>query len=305
MATTEAAAAGLKVTREEIEEINAKSVIRQVNLSDLSVDRTYQRDPSQSLVDKISEEWDEVASELLLVSDRGANRKDRWPEGGQYYLVNGQHRSLAAAKRGIKKVQARVIDLTEVPDPAAFEAIFRLRTNVRLGDKPVERFKAQVRSGDPDSLAIVIMLENFGTYVNETVGDTGINAVTALEKLYRVDDGKLLQETLQLIKDAYGGLGGMYTTQPILVGVAWFILKHQDESDRTRVVQQLAHSGPAALDRRARAIAASMPGTLWQNYYRAVVEFYNERLSDSKKLEWRTRGASTFKGGAGDRWGKA
>lgn len=288
-----------------IEELHAKSTIRTIKLADLKVDRSYQRDPSQSLVDKIASEWDEVASELLLVSDRGEGREELWVEKGRFYIVNGQHRSLAAAKKSIKQLSARVIDLSEHPDPAAVESLFRLRTNVRMGDKPAERFKAQVRAGDPKSLAIVQILARFDTEINENpTTDAGINAVASVEKLYDVEEGKLLVETLQLLKDIYGVVGGKSSSAPTMVGLAWFILKHAGESNRTRLVEQLKGVGHAALDRRARTIGSTMGGTLWMNYYRAVVDFYNDRLADKSRLEWRTRGATSFKGAAG-KWGRS
>lgn len=285
----------------DVEALHAASTIERVKLAELKIDRSYQRDPSQRLVDDIAENWDEVSSELLLVSQRGI--RDLAEESG-LFIVNGQHRSLGARKRNLEDVWARVIDLTEVADPAAVEATFRLRTNVRMGDKPLERFKAQVRAGNPESLAIVDILERFDTEVNVAPNvEYGINAVSGVEKLYRVDDGKLLTETLQLIKDTFGSVSGKQSSSAMMVGLSWFILKHAEETDRTRVVEKLNSAGTAAIERRARTTQASMGGALWMNVYRATVAFYNERLQERNQLEWRLKGASTFKGSAG-KWGK-
>lgn len=284
----------------DVNALHAASAIRKVRLSDQKIDRSYQRDPSQKLVDDIASDWDEVSSELLLVSDRGERET---PEESGQFIVNGQHRSLGARKRGLEEVWARVIDLTGVEDPAAVEATFRLRTNVRMGDKPLERFKAQVRAGNPESLAIVQILSKFDTEVNVAPNsEYGINAVSAVEKLYRVDDGKLLTEALQLIKDTFGTVSGKASASAMLVGLSWFIIKHSEEVDRNRVVEKLNSAGTAAIERRARTSQSTMGGTLWMNVYRATVDFYNERLHDKSKLEWRLKGASSFKGGSG-KWG--
>jgi uncharacterized protein DUF6551 len=282
----------------DVEQLQATSKIRKVNLSELQVDRTYQRDPSMNLVDEIANNWDEVASELLLVSDRG-ERQGGDVEGG-LWIVNGQHRSLAARKRGIKSVDARIIDLSDLEDPAAVEAVFRLRTNVRMPDKSLERFKAQLRSGNPESVAIEKLLAGFDTEINISgfSQDGGINAVTTIEKLYRADEGVLLTEVLTLIRETYGAFAGRAASAPVLTALAWFVVKHGDEADRGRLISQLKSVGLEALDRRGRTIASTMGGTLWMNYYRAVVDFYNDRLRDSSKLEWKMRGASTFKGTA-------
>jgi len=276
----------------DIDAIHAASKVVQVELGVLKIDRSYQRDPSQSLVDKIADKWNEVASELLLVSDRGD--RENGHDGGMF-VVNGQHRSLAARKVGVTKVWARVIDLRNYPDPAAIEATFRLQTNVRMSDKPLERFKAQLRAHDPESMAIQKILAEYDTEVNQVPNqDYGINAVAAVERLYRVDEGLLLKDMLQLLRDTYGVIGGKSTTSALMIGYAWFIVKHAEESSRSRVVEKLNEAGPAALDRRARTIGATLPGSLWVQYYRAIVDFYNERLQEKSKLEWRLRGAGSF-----------
>lgn len=283
-----------------VEKLQQTSKIRKVSLDDLQVDRTYQRDPSMTLVDTIADNWDEVASELLLISNRGTRPEDSDVKGG-LWIVNGQHRSLAARKKGIKSVDARIIDLSDHPDPAAVEAVFRLRTNVRMGDKSIERFKAQLRAGNEESVAIEKLLARYDTEINVEgpSREGGINAVSTVEKLYRVDGGGLLSEVLELVRDTYGSIAGRAASGPVLTAFGWFILKHGEKAERSRVISQLKSVGLEALDRRGRTIASTMGGTLWMNYYRAIVDFYNDRLQDKSKLEWKLRGASTFKAGVG------
>src|SRR5262249_27900451 len=148
-----------------VDEIHAASTIKEVLLGKIQVDRSYQRDPSIPLIDRIADEWDVVASELVLVSDRGP-RPEASEVAGGLFIVNGQHRMRAALKLGHKKIWARVIDLRDVEDPGAIEAAFRLKTNVRLGDRIHERFKAQLRAGDEESHAIVNLLARFDAEIN-------------------------------------------------------------------------------------------------------------------------------------------
>jgi len=273
------------------EGFHEKSKIKQINLADLKVDRTYQRDPSQRLIDNIADTWDEVASELILVSDRGERSNN---EGG-LFVVNGQHRTIAARKLSHKKIWARVLDLTTVEDPGRVESGLRLKTNVRLGDRPNERFKAQVRAGNEESLAIVKLLARYDTQINAVpTMDEGINSVTGVEVLYRLDQGGILSEILETIKSAYGVIGGRTATIHLMKGIGWFILKHSDETDRGRVVSKLHEAGTSALDRRARAHMSVMGGNLWQNHYRAIVDYYNEKLQQRNKLEWRLRGSTRW-----------
>lgn len=274
-----AVAASAAAERALPEDFHATSKIENVKVEDLKVDRAYQRELSIPLVETIKNNWDEVASELILVSRR---------EDG-LYIINGQHRTAAARLLGLKKVPARVIEgLTHEQ-----EAALRLKTNVRLTDRPLERFRAQVAAGDEQSIMIEKILNSFGTQVNLTPSqDEGVNAISTVETLYEWDDGFTLKATLAYLKQTYGRVGGKYATATLIQGVAWFISKHEDEANLERLGELQKGIGIAALAQRARVMQSTLGGTQWLNMYRALVDLYNEQLSDKNKLEWRTRGSA-------------
>jgi hypothetical protein len=146
------------------------------------------------------------------------------------------------------------------------------------------------------------IVDQFGTEVNEVpLQETGINAISAVERIYRLDDGRILTATFQVIKDAFGYVGGRQATAAIMSGVAWFIIKHSDESDRGRLVEKVHDAGIASINNRARIIGSSMAGTAWLNTYRAIVEFYNEKLTEKSRLEWRHAGSSSW-GKLAEQW---
>lgn len=280
---------------EPVDALHANSKIQQVDIEKVQVDRSYQRDPSMALVDKIAEDWNLVASELLLIADRGP-RPEGSEVGGGLFIVNGQHRLRAARKLGHKKIWARVIDLRDVEDPAALEAQFRLQTNVRLGDRIHERFKAQLRAGDEESHAIVNLLAKFDTEINLVpTTESGINCITTIELLYRVDEGALLRDTMEIIQAALTVVGGKNVNAGFVKGLAWFIEKHSMDSDRGRVVEKLSVMGVAGMERKARAMQSAWAGPMWLNYYRALVDTYNEKLTPKSRLELSTRGQGAFR----------
>jgi hypothetical protein len=283
-------------TMPTVEELHASSRKQNVLISDLRVDSSYQRDISERLVDEIAANFDPIAVETITVSDRG-DRKDSEVEGG-LFIVNGQHRAKAAQKKGIARVEARIIDLTEVADPARYEANFRLLTNKRIGDRPLERFKAQLRSGDEDSLKIVEILGRFGAEINlVSNSETGVNCVSTIEALYSQDSGSLLKDTLEVIKDTYGYVGGKFANADLLKAVCWFVEKHSGESDRDRLVNKLKGVGISVLQQRSRTMQLSMQGSLWINYYRTMIDLYNENLTQSKCLDWKLRGKAKIERG--------
>jgi hypothetical protein len=242
-------------------------------------------------VDEIAANWDEVASELVLYSDRGTRDPE---EMGGLWIINGQHRTAAAQKQGMKKIWARVVDLTDIEDPGAIEADLRLKTNKRIGDNPNQRFKAQLRAGDPESLHIREILASFDTQINEVPTiEKGINAVTAVEKVYRVDDGKLLTLTMETLHTTFGEINGESFNANLLKGLSWFLQRHYIEADIPRLTDKMRAVGPAALGNRTRTIQATMGSALWVNYYRALVEMYNEKLGQKSRLQWKLRGSTT------------
>lgn len=278
--------------RADIDELHANSTIKEIPLSKIRVDRSYQREVSLSLVDQIAEEWDVIASELILVSDRGTRPEGEEVEGG-LFVVNGQHRVLAARKLGHKTIWARVIDLRKHVDPGEIEADFRLKTNVRLGDRSHERFKAQLRAGDPESHAIVKLLSKFDTEINLVpTFDHGVNCISTVEVLYRIDDGALLTDTLEIVQSSFRAIGGKAAGSNVFKAVAWFTHKHADESDRDRLIEKLTVLGPAAWESKARTMQSTMSGSLWLNFYRILVDVYNEKLSERNRLSWQTKGSA-------------
>lgn len=271
---------------------NAKEI--EVQLDKLRSDFSYQRDVKEELVDEIANNYNVLAQELPLVADRGPRSADGDVQGG-LWIINGQHRCKAAQKKGMKTILARVIDLRKVEDPAALEAEYRLMTNKRAGDNAQERFKAQLRAGDPESLDIVKIAKNAGTEINLSPNpDHGINCVSTVEKIYRLDQGVLLKETLSFVADVWGDIGGRNATAGVLKSICWFIEKHSEETNKDRLVERLKSLGYAAWESRSRTTALSMGGAMWVNFYRTLVALYNEGQKDKDRLQWKMRGSAAL-----------
>lgn len=254
-----------------------------VALADLKVDPIYQRDLTAQFVERLAENWDIVTAGTIVVSKRPS---------GDLYIVDGQHRAAAAVRAGETHILAQVVN-----EPSAEEeARLRLKGNVKRGDRVFEVFRARLASNDETALAIERILAGCGTQINMTpTTQTGINAITAVEKLYNLDKGESLINILTLLKRLFGEIRPDVASSDMLKGLTWFLGHHEDKIDKERFERLLKITGPAALGRSARAHKASLGGTLWINQYRALVTMYNEGLSDSSKLEWKTKGSTSWK----------
>lgn len=253
-----------------------------LRIDDLNVDHSYQRDLDVNLVQKIGRKYDIAAAGPIVVSRRS---------DGKLFIVNGQHRAAGAKTAGEDEVIAQVLDMTSVPTARArvLEAELRLMGNDRRGDKVAERFRAQLAAEHPESLAIVEILAQFNTRINPWPDPRhGVNAVSTVEHIYRKDRGGHLVRVFEFIQEAWGLADGPNASANVLSGVSWLLERHDAEMDRRRMVERLAVEGMDSLLRQARSHKAAMGGSLWMNVYRAMVQVYNERLPENKRLAWRT-----------------
>lgn len=259
-----------------------------VRIEDLHIDTAYQRDISRDLVERIKREWDDAAIGAIVVSCRS---------NGDMYIVNGQHRTAAAMELGRTEILAQVLDGLDREG----EAALRLRGNTRRGDTAQERFRAEVAAGNLQAIAIQEVCREYGTQVNPSpVTAEGINSVAAVESLYKLDGkGHLLAATLEVIQDAFGAVGGKVASGAMLKAVGWALVKHRDEMDRRRLVERMAAEGVDQIERKARSYRGAVGGALWTNYYRALLEAYNQRLAERQRLEPRTGGWTHAKTGGG------
>jgi hypothetical protein len=257
-------------------------VLEVVNIDDLNVDHAYQRDLDAGLVQRIAANWDIAAAGPIVVAKRA---------DGSYWIVNGQHRAAAAKVAGETEVLAQVVDVSAMaPDMArVFEAELRLKGNTRRTDKSQERFRAQVAAKHPDSLAIVEIAGRFNTRINPWPDQKhGINSVSAVERIYRKNNGVLLTRVFEFIRDTFGEVGGSYASVAMLQAIAWTLERHDQEMNRSRMVERLGIEGIVSLDQKARAHKGAMGGALWTNYYRALIEVYNTNLPARSRLLWKT-----------------
>lgn len=266
--------------------LHSRSEIREVDVAKLRVDRSYQRDVSQKIVEDIAADWNEVASELILVSNRGSG------ENGGLYVINGQHRTMAAKRLGMPKIWARVVRLSDLDDPGTIEADLRLRTNAKLADRPYERFKAQLRAGDPQSLAIQELLKKYDTHINlvpSKSGD-GLNSVAAVEQVYEIDDGKLLSDVLDLVRKARGKVNHETAPANMIKALAWVLEKHAMELDFNRMAEALKSLTISQIMMRASMRQGAEGGAAWLNVYAVLLDLYNEGLPRRDRLTYTKRG---------------
>ena len=160
--------------------------MRMISKYDLDIDYTYQRDGNEAKVNVIARDWSWLACGVITVAERGGKR----------FVVDGQHRVLAALKRSdIDTMPCIVFKSHGVKEEATG---FLVAQTMRKPVSATEKFRALVAIGDPVAIAVKDLVETSGRTVEKWAGSSTVNCAGAMLKLMR-DDGKYLRRVWPLI----------------------------------------------------------------------------------------------------------
>lgn len=260
-------------------------------IATLLVDETYQRELRERIIkDILAKGYDLNAAGIIIVSERPPLPGMRDP---RYYIVDGMHRVKAAERSGETEVLAKIVRFKGSEAKLRMqEADLRGKFGVRKADTPQERFKHQLAAGSDESLAIANLVDGYGGSITLTQSKKGIGAISTLEKLYRrkVTDtatGRqhpLLDDVLRIIRTGWDTFDDRAGEASTLEAIGWMIVKHGSRLDERRLTRIMKSMPPEAVHARAVALQAIAGASLWKNYYRALLEAYNHRQTDAKKL---------------------
>lgn len=142
-----------KVQRYGWEKRGEKGELAWVNKKTLSIDPSYQRNAKSTKVLKIAADWSWVGCGVIVVSRRN----------GLLYVVDGQHRVLAALKRDdITHLPAIIFNHKEASKEA--EGFIDLNVNRKPLDF-VYKYRALLVAGDQNARMVEDMLQKYGVSI--------------------------------------------------------------------------------------------------------------------------------------------
>lgn len=158
-----------------------RGVEMQISKHDIKIDPTYQRVDgglSQSRVESIVRNWSWVAFAVLVI----ARRAD-----GTYWVIDGQHRLIAAMKRSdIDLLPCRVFEHIDIRSEAA--AFGKVNTN-RGPMSGFDKFRASVIAQDDVALKVKDMVEEYGYNVARGTGSQfSVSCVQVLQNCFRISE---------------------------------------------------------------------------------------------------------------------
>lgn len=141
-----------------------------IDKADLTVDHDYQRGLIKSRVLDIARAWSWSACGVLLVAYR--NTKE------QFYVFDGQHRSVAAMQRA---------DITNLPclvfefkDKESEAAAFINANTLRKMPTSVAQFKARLYSGEKEAILIQQLCESTNRMISNSLRKRSVRCVRVL-----------------------------------------------------------------------------------------------------------------------------
>ena len=164
-----------KVTQYKWSVLDRTGVFLAIPKNQLKVDAEYQRTAIDAKILRIAAAWSWTACGVIIVADRA----------GEFFVVDGQHRVLAARKRSdISDLPCLVFETT---DPSS-EALGFLRANKdRAPIKSFDAFRAQCVAGDEGAAIMDRMITGVGRRVDQASGGRTFAALTALRRIVEVD----------------------------------------------------------------------------------------------------------------------
>ncbi len=166
-----------KVTRYNWTVRNSPGEFLMIPKSELEVDSAYQRNRiNQRRVDALTRAWDWIACGCLVVALRDDNK---------WFVVDGQHRKLAADQRSdIQELPCLVFETTNRREEAqSFLAI----NQGRVGVGSLDRYRAQLLSGDKTAFAVESLLKSTGHRAGEKPSSRTVSCVQCLYSLAAED----------------------------------------------------------------------------------------------------------------------
>lgn len=135
---------------------------------DLHVDRSYQRGAKNARVLKLVRRWNWLAAGVLIVA-----RRD-----GKYFVVDGQHRLMAAMKRSdIELLPCLIFDSTSQHEEAeAFRDVNKERRPITT----FEQWNANIVAGDEATLFCNRLIQDAGREPSQSATPNSVKCLSAL-----------------------------------------------------------------------------------------------------------------------------
>lgn len=245
-----------------------------INLKDMRVDMSYQRNVNPAYVKKIAKEWDDMKANLVHVSLRA---------DGFYYVMDGNHTRLAAEIAGRETLPCRVyVGLTTEDEARNFATLNASHKKPTFA----ESLKARAAAGYELEKSYLELLEECGISYTFSSSNYGlkIKCHSALLHVYRRTNRITMLRALSVAKRAADGRPDFYQIG-FFPGLCDLVVRHPDIDDQ-RLIDQVKKTTSSKLreiaDKYKRGTTVGGGEGLTTYYRNAYIEIYNKGLRNGR-----------------------
>lgn len=255
-----------------------------VLVSELVCDPRINRGLDSNKAQRMYLNYDKNALGILTVSQR---------DDGTRVIIDGQHRWEATRRvtSGKGKVPCHIFkDLTLEQEAELF-----LRLNTTTKPRIIDKFRVRVTAGDKSAVAISELARSFGWEIHPTAADGTIQAVAAVERVYKLSEE--LEAEPNLVHAVFAvtrgwGHNRYAVNGPIFEGIGKVLAEYGSKVDLDRLQKRLAEftGGPEVLLDQARQHASVYRMKVANAVAELVTAAYNKGLQSSALPRWTKRG---------------
>lgn len=248
-----------------------------VRVSDMRISpkaqRTHNKPGAQALIEEIVSNFDPDKLGVLTVSERD----------GTFWVVDGGHRLHALVKMGYEDQLIQCWTYHGLSETAEADLFLDLN-NVRVVSG-MDKFKVAVVAGRSVESQVDAVVREQGLSIGTYGGETSIRCVGALMKVYDQGGTKVLERTLQIIRDAYGKAG---FSARVVEGIGMFVATYENTFDQDRLVSKLKQKmgGVSGLLNQAQITRATYGVSMAAAVAATAVETYNQGRGGNKLPGW-------------------
>ena len=219
---------------------DSKGELAWIDKNVLSIYNSYQRNASSSRVLTLAKNWSWAGCGVITVSRRG----------NSLFVIDGQHRVMAALKRS---------DITHLPAiifnniSSKNEAESFIDANVNRGAlKTIEKFKALVKMEDESAVMVQSLLDKYGIALSKNGKKRATNSAARLLKTIK----KYPEKTELVFKTAVDICGDDFISEFILGGLWSLDSRLKCGLKDEKLQKRLISIGKVALEDSAKRAAA-------------------------------------------------
>jgi hypothetical protein len=224
-----------------------KITVEEVPANLLMIDERVQRQIDPRRVQRLADSWNDLMVGVLTVSRRVAIPAQRKTGPAQELVVlDGQTR--LAAFRAVCSEETVAPLACQVHEGLTLqeEASIFIRHNDRKAVSPADRFRLALMANEGWAININAITTRFNWYAIGTRKDDpsgkAYTAISAVEKIYRLDDGLALRRVFETVGASWGRPKNAICSET-LYGIGTLFANHAEDIDTRSLVQKLGKLG--------------------------------------------------------------